>query len=627
MPYPSEFLDEIRARVSLESVISRKVKLTKRGREFTGLCPFHNEKTPSFTVAEEKGFYHCFGCGAHGDVIRFVMDEGGLRFHEAVEKLAAEAGLPLPEFSKEELEAEKKKTSLFDVMEKASNWFISRLAADEGKAARDYLKKRGLSDNTIQRFSLGFAPARKTALKEALLSRGVKQEDLIATGLLIEPEDKGEPFDRFRNRLMFPILDFRGRTIAFGGRALDDAPAKYLNSPETALFHKGRVLYNQAGARKAAMDMGQVIAVEGYMDVIALTETGFDNVVAPLGTAITENQLALLWRMAPEPVLCFDGDAAGQKAAARALERALPLLKPGHSLRFVMLPEGDDPDTLVRREGKESFQALVDKSLSLANLMWRNLTQKAPIETPEQRAGLEKKVFDTLNSIQNEKIRGYYRSDFGKRLNQLFRAASTKGRTKPLSGRFNKRVAPQKSQNLLKTQIGRASENEPVVGRLEELILLTVINHPQLAHDYFEDLSSLHLQSPDLESLQKTLLQFGHDEEELTFEKCRDHLLKSGYETLYMRLSEKSAARNVKFAQATTPYELAEKWWHKTIEQLHQISNLKKDYKDLEKDYLETQDEKTWKRLTSLREEINRITQSEEFLREYDLDSGTNTII
>ncbi|MCH7807554.1 MAG: DNA primase, partial [Proteobacteria bacterium] len=348
MAYPNEFLDEIRARTSLESVISRKVKLTKRGRELLGLCPFHNEKTPSFTVVEEKGFYHCFGCGAHGDVIRFVMDQEGLHFHEAIEKLAAGAGLPLPKFSAEDLEAEKKRTSLYDVMARALDWFIAQLNTDQGKAARNYLKQRGLSQDIIQRFSLGFAPARKTALKEALQARNIKHEELIACGLLIEPEDKSDTFDRFRNRLMFPILDARGRTIAFGGRALDEAPAKYLNSPETVLFHKGKVLYNHAGARKAAVEAGEVIVVEGYMDVIALAQAGFENTVAPLGTALTEDQLYLLWRLAPEPVLCFDGDPAGLKAATRAMERALPLLRAGRSLKFAMLPEGDDPDTLVR---------------------------------------------------------------------------------------------------------------------------------------------------------------------------------------------------------------------------------------------------------------------------------------
>lgn len=622
MAYPNDFLDELRARTSLEAVISKKVKLTKKGREHSGLCPFHNEKTPSFTVVEEKGFYHCFGCGAHGDVIRFLMDDEGLPFHEAVQKLAAEAGLPLPEFSKADLEAEKKRTSLYEVMEKAANWFISRLNSDEGKGARDYLKGRGLSEDTIQRFSLGFAPGRRTALKEAMLSRGVKEAELIACGLLIEPEDGKETFDRFRNRLMFPILDIRGRTIAFGGRALDDAPAKYLNSPETKLFHKGRLLYNHAGARKPAFDSGQIIIVEGYMDVIALVESGFENTVAPLGTAVTEDQLHLLWRMVDEPTLCFDGDPAGFKAAIRTLERALPLLQPGKSLQFALLPKGDDPDTLVRREGKESFANLLDKGLSLADLLWRQLTEKARIKTPEQRSGLERTVFSKLSEIKNEKLKSYYRSDFGKRLNLLFRSQyPPKGSIK---GKFSGTRATVRPSGLLQTQIGRAQGDEAVATFLEEVILLSVLNHPKLAVDHFEDLSGIHFQDQDLATLQKSILDFAHDAGTPDIKNLQDHLLKSGFETFYRRLHEKSTARNVKFARSDSSFEMAEKWWHKTLERLMQISALKKDYEDLEQDYLENPSEKKWQRLTAIKIEINKNILNDEFLRDYDLDSMAN---
>jgi len=630
MAYPTEFLDEIRARTSLKSIISRKVKLTKKGREQAGLCPFHNEKTPSFTVVEEKGFYHCFGCGAHGDVIRFVMDSEGLRFYEAIEKLAGEAGLPLPEFSAADIEAEKKKTSLYDVMDKASDWFIARLNADEGKAARDYLQGRGLSQKTIQRFSLGFGPGRKTAMKEALLARKITNKDLIATGLVIDPEGERDTFDRFRNRLMFPILDVRGRTIAFGGRALDDAPAKYLNSPETTLFHKGRILYNHAGARKAAAKSSQILVVEGYMDVIALAEAGFENVVAPLGTAVTEDQLYLLWRMAPEPVLCFDGDAAGMKAAVRAMERALPLLKPGQSLKFTMLPEGDDPDTLVRREGRDSFLTLIDKAKPLTDLLWQTLTRRTAFQTPEQRAGLERKVFGALADIKDDKIKGYYRSDFGKRLNALFRNSS-RPRPGQRGGAFQSRFAkgrrPEKPGNLLQTQIGRAKGNEPVATFLEELILLSILNHPRLAMDHFEDLSGLVFLDQDLGALQKAILDVSQDASETDREKLRDHLLKSGFSTPYMRLSERSPARNVRFAKPTTSYEVAEKWWHKTIDRLHQIFNLRKDFEVLEKDCLDNPDEQKWQRLTAMKTEIDKIVLNEEFMREYDLDSTTNMVI
>lgn len=631
MPYPSDFLDELKARVSLESVIGRKVKLTKRGREFVALCPFHNEKTPSFTVVEEKGFYHCFGCGAHGDAIRFLMDNEGLPFHEAVEKLAAEAGLPLPEFSKEDLEKEKKRTSLYEVMEKAANWFISRLHAEEGARARKYLEGRGLSEQTVRRFSLGFAPDRRSALKEAFTAWKIKEDDLIACGLLIKPEDGKDTFDRFRNRVMFPIQDARGRTVGFGGRTLGDDRAKYMNSPETALFHKGRLLYNHPGARKAAREQGGVIVVEGYTDVIALAEAGIDNVVAPLGTALTEDQLYHLWRMAGEPVLCFDGDDAGYNASVRALERALPILRPGQSLKFVWLPSSDDPDSLVRREGPESFRAMAEKATPLVDLLWRRLTEKTPIGTPEQRAGLEKKVFEALAPIRNEKLKSHYRSEFGKRLYALFRGGARrkplrKG-ARPLRERFGASLAPERSQNLLKTRIGRAKGDEPVGTFLEELILYTVINHPKLAGDHFEDLSKAPIRGEDLHRLRNEILDYAHEGGEADAAQLKEHLLKKGMEGPYMRLAGQGALKNIRFARAGAEYELAEKWWLKTLERLTQYSSLKREFEEVEKDYLENPSERKWQQLIAIKTEINRNILNEDFLRDYDLDSASGSFI
>ena len=343
MAFPPQFLDDIRARIGLADVVGRRVRLVKQGREHAALCPFHNEKTPSFTVSEEKGFFHCFGCGAHGDVIGFVMRADGLSFPEAVERLAADAGLEVPEQTPAEREHAKRQADLYDVMEKACAFFEERLGAHVGEPARDYLRGRSLDTDTIARFRLGYAPDTKTALRGALMSDTLPETMLIEAGLLIRP-DNGTPYDRFRGRVIFPITDRRGRVIAFGARILGEGTPKYLNSPDTPLFNKGRVLYGMATARRAAHDKGRVIVTEGYMDVIALAKAGFVESVAPLGTALTESQLHELWRMAPEPLLCFDGDNAGQRAAWRAAERALPLLEPGRSLRFVMLPRGEDPD-------------------------------------------------------------------------------------------------------------------------------------------------------------------------------------------------------------------------------------------------------------------------------------------
>jgi DNA primase len=335
MAFPPRFLEDLRGRVSISDVVGRRVRLIRKGRgEATGLCPFHNEKTPSFTVSEDKGFFHCFGCGAHGDVIGFVMRSEGLEFPQAIEKLAGEAGMQVPRETPEERERAERQATLGGAVELAAKYFEQQLRASAGKAGLDYLKRRGLSDDTMRRFRLGFAPDSRHGLKAALEKAAIPEAIALEAGLLIKPDDGGHAYDRFRGRVMFPILDRRGQAIAFGGRILDQGEPKYLNSPETPLFHKGRVLYGLSHAQKTARETNEIIVVEGYMDVIALAQAGISNAVAPLGTALTEEQIALLWRVAQEPILCFDGDNAGQRAAARAADRAIPLLKPGLSLRF-----------------------------------------------------------------------------------------------------------------------------------------------------------------------------------------------------------------------------------------------------------------------------------------------------
>jgi DNA primase len=359
MAFSPAFLDELRARINLSDVVGRRVRLIRRGHEHSGLCPFHNEKTPSFTLNDDKGFFHCFGCGAHGDVIGFVMKTENLSFPEAVERLADEAGLAIPKSAPEDAARAKVELSLFAVTEAAGKWFQERLRAPDGRIAREYLAGRGVDAQTIARFRLGFAPDGRGALKSALAAQGFPESLMITAGLLVVPEDGRPAYDRFRGRLMFPIEDPRGRVVAFGGRILGDGEPKYLNSPETPLFHKGRQLYGLRHAReilKAPNLAGQpsLLVVEGYMDAIAALSVGIA-AVAPLGTALGEDQIALLWRLVAEPVLCFDGDSAGLRAAGRAAERGLPLVKPGFSLSFATLPKGDDPDTLVRCAGHAVF--------------------------------------------------------------------------------------------------------------------------------------------------------------------------------------------------------------------------------------------------------------------------------
>ncbi|MEK9724579.1 MAG: DNA primase, partial [Rhodospirillaceae bacterium] len=357
MAFSEQFLDELRGRVGLADVVGRRVKLTRKGREHSGLCPFHKEKTPSFTVNEEKGFYHCFGCQAHGSVFDFVMETEGLSFPEAVERLAVEAGMEVPRDTPEDRVRQKQRQTLFDVTEAAAVAFEKALRMPEGRVAREYLAGRGLDEATVTRFRLGFAPAGRTWLRTDMARANVEAGPLVAAGLLIQP-DSGEPYDRFRGRVMFPITDRRGRVIAFGGRILGDGEPKYLNSPETPLFHKGNNLYGLHLAGLAARQADRLIVTEGYMDVIALAQAGFAEAVAPLGTALTEDQIALLWKVVREPVLCFDGDAAGQRAATKAAGRALSQLKPGYGLRFAILPTGEDPDSLVQKRGAAAMQAL-----------------------------------------------------------------------------------------------------------------------------------------------------------------------------------------------------------------------------------------------------------------------------
>jgi DNA primase len=416
-----QWLDELRARVTLSGVISRTTRLTKAGHEFKACCPFHNEKSPSFTVNDSKGFYHCFGCGAHGDVIRWMTDQRGLGFMDAIKELASEAGMEVPAPDPRAAKQAEQANTLHEVMAAAQAWFVERLASAEGEKARTYLATRGFNQRTLERFGFGYAPEGRQALKAALGQ--FPEELLIEAGLRIVVEDpnsntKREPYDRFRGRLMLPIEDARGRVIAFGGRILDkaktDAP-KYLNSPDTPLFDKGRTLYNLHRAGPASRQSGRIVVVEGYMDTIALAAAGIEDAVAPLGTALTERQIELLWRLTETPLLCFDGDAAGQRAAMCAVTRALPLLRPAHSLRIVRLPAGMDPDDLIRRDGARAMEAVLERPSSLLDLLWEHERDALPLASPEDKAGLKARLMAHVDSIADRDIQALYRRELTER--------------------------------------------------------------------------------------------------------------------------------------------------------------------------------------------------------------------
>ena len=416
------WLDELRARTTLSALIAPSVKLIKAGREFKACCPFHQEKTPSFTVNDEKGFYHCFGCGAHGDAIRFLTDARGMQFMDAVKELAAKAGMEVPAPDPRARDRAERATSLTDVMGAVQAWYAEQLQGLEGAGARDYLAKRGIDAGTVTRFGLGLAPQGRARLKQALSHLG--EEALVETGMLIKPEDGGDTYDRFRGRLMFPIRDQRGRVIAFGGRILGEGEPKYLNSPDTPIFDKGRTLYNIDRAGPASRSAKRLVVVEGYMDVIALDRAGIAEAVAPNGTAVTETQLERLWRLDPAPILCFDGDSAGRKAAVRAALRALPHIGPDRTLRFVELPAGQDPDDVVNAGGRDALEALLAAPEPLDERLWRHERDAAPLTTPEARAGLRQRLIEHSQAIPDPSLRRLYRDQW--------------------LGRFDRDIAPQR---------------------------------------------------------------------------------------------------------------------------------------------------------------------------------------
>jgi DNA primase len=517
MRFSTSFLDDIRDRVPISSVIGRRVTFDKKksnpGRgDFWANCPFHGEKSPSFHCEDRKGRYHCFGCGVSGDHFRFLVELEGVSFPEAVEQIAGLAGVALPDRDPEAEKRDQERASLHDVMKLATSWFLEKLQAPEGAKARAYLRGRGLTAQTQSAFQLGYAPEGRSALKEFLAGKGIAKDQIEACGLVVFGDDIPVSYDRFRDRIMYPIEDSRGRVIAFGGRAMAaDAPAKYLNSPETELFHKGQILYNAAKARKAVQEKGAVIAVEGYMDVIALAQAGFHHVVAPLGTALTENQLELLWRMAPEPILCFDGDSAGMRAALRAADLSLPFLKPGKSLRFVLLPDGKDPDDMVKSGGPEAFAQVLAEARPLIDMIWSRETGSGSFDTPERRAELEQRLRQVVAPITDESIRRHYGQDLRDRMRAFFgsndrprrdgeRAPQPQGASKV--GHAKGRIAV--SDGLARSALVRGPQAG--VALREGAILMMAVNHPELIEEDLAGFTDMELPNEALQGLHRAIL-------------------------------------------------------------------------------------------------------------------------
>jgi DNA primase len=495
-----QWLDELRARVTLSSVVMRTTKLQKAGREWKACCPFHNEKTPSFTVSDEKGFYHCFGCGAHGDVIRWMTDQRGLQFMDAVKELAAEAGLEVPAPDPRAAQQAEERAGLHEVMAAAQDWYRASLDTPEGERARAYLQSRGFDAHTMERFGFGYAPNQRNAAKKALAQ--FDEAMLVEAGLLIQVEER-EAYDRFRDRLTMPIHDARGRVIGFAARILDsekkDAP-KYLNSPDTPLFDKGRTLFNLHRAGPASRQTGRIVVVEGQMDVVALAAAGIDDAVAPMGTALTERQIELLWRLSDKPILCFDGDSAGRRAAMRAAVRALPLLRPGHSLQFVTLPAGMDPDDLLKAKGRDALEALLGAPAGLLDTLWSHERDAGPLASPEDKAGLKARLLDHIETIQHPDIRPLYRRELLDRFSAFAfpRREFTPGRRQ---GNPAIPLRSGASEGLRRSAAGNARDT------LAQAVLTGLARHPDQVARHAEALLSLAPSEPHLSAAIDALLE------------------------------------------------------------------------------------------------------------------------
>ena len=669
MRFSPQFLDELRARLPVSEVVGRRVKLRKAGREWKGLSPFNKEKTPSFFVNDQKAMWFDFSSQKNGNIFDFVMATEGVSFPEAVERLAAQAGVPLPVMTREAAEHEERRKTLHDIVELAAKFFEANLASRAGARGRGYLADRGITAATQLKFRLGYASGEQYALKEHLGALKISVEDMVEAGLLVAGDDIPVPYDRFRDRVMFPISDWRGRVIAFGGRALDkDVPAKYLNSPETPLFHKGATLYNIAAARAAAHNAtksdeenfsGRVIAVEGYIDVIAMATAGFEATVAPLGTALTADQLALMWRMADEPVLCFDGDDAGRRAAYRALDLALPLIKPGKSLKLAALPDGQDPDDLVRSGGRDAVEDVLQAARPLAEMLWTRESEAGSLQTPERRAALEARLAEVTATIADETVRRYYRADFATRLRRLFApvdASTRHGHWKQdnwKQGSWNDksrrpasaRNAPPRSgfgggegyiaasPQLAASPLHRG--HRTAIPRREALILSAALNHPWLLHDRMEELAETEFRHADTRKLKAALIdvlahRFGHEGEagaEPGAERAelKAELTRAGFADLLNRIERSITTPSVWGARPeAAPSDVLQTW--KQLLALHrQWHSLTRELKDAELALGEDNSEANYTRLIDVKSRLSTLDGTEALIEGFGDQSGRPT--
>lgn len=601
MKFSDSFLDEIRTRLPVSTVVSRRVPLKRAGREWKGLSPFNKEKTPSFTVNDQKGFYHCFSSSKHGDIFTFVMETEGLSFPESVERLAGEAGVPMPAADPQYERAAKERLGLIDALEAAAKLFEEALRGPPGREALAYAERRGLMHETLKEFRVGYAPGSRDALKNALIKQGFTEAQLLDTGLVIRPDDGRPSYDRFRNRLTIPILDVKSRVIAFGARALDpDAQPKYLNSPETRLFDKGSMVYNFARARQSAFENSELIVVEGYMDVIALHQAGFTNVVATLGTAFTERQMEQLWLLAPEPVICFDGDRAGEAAAARAVDRMLPHLREGHSFRFSFLPQGQDPDDLVRSAGPDVFAACVRAAGPLIDMLWTREKSASSIDTPERRAAFEVRLETLLEAITNTRVKDHYRREVKNRLFALWRERP--------AGDWNGPPHQRGSRQGASRQGGRSSSQRsvspaPSAYGFATIVTLALINHPWLLDQFAEEVASFEIADKSIATLLGAITRIIFDEPSIDREKLITRLNEGPHAKILEQKLWASPFKRVGFLQPDTPVGEVEAQFTDVIYRWRALPTLNKELDESANQLAETS-EAEFERFATLQQQV-----------------------
>ncbi|CUX25717.1 DNA primase [Rhizobium oryzihabitans] len=651
MRFSNSFLDEIRDRVNISDVIGRRVSWDKKKTntprgDYWACCPFHGEKSPSFHCEDRKGRYHCFGCGVSGDHFRFLTDLEGLSFPEAVQQIADMAGISMPQPDPQAEKRERERTSLQDVMEMATLFFQDQLQTALGARARAYLRDRGLTGRTIETFRLGFAPDSRNALKEHLASKGVAREQMEACGLVVH-ENVPVSYDRFRDRIMFPILSSREKVIAFGGRAMAaDAVAKYLNSNETELFHKGNVLYNFARARRASQAAGgTVIAVEGYMDVIALYQAGVENAVAPLGTALTESQLDLLWKMSPQPILCFDGDGAGIRAANRAADLALPHIKPDRSVSFALLPDGKDPDDLVRLEGRAPFDRVLSEAKPLAAMIWSRETSSMTFDTPEKRAQLESRLRQIVAVIGDEAVRRFYQQDMRDRLSGFFQPrfqssgsqggnfrrdgaqGAGRGFQRNTSGRGGAMAAPASSISDRLAQSGLVKGHQTKPSLRESVLAITIVNHPELLLEEYDEIAAIDYENRDLQRLWSTVLTFAAESAaDISRAGLIERLSLQGFEVLLKTMDQQ--VRNARLWTATeqAAMEDAREGYVQALSLHKRTKSLLWQKRELEREIAEATDDERGtllvRALAEVQLEIGRMENQEAIIDGFGVMSG-----